>query len=89
MTILEPVEFSVDPALKGKHRRQAAGAFGSAAEGVQALVRLDRTFEPDPSSHARYSEIRAAYDEVFATVRESYPAQAAIAFPDHHPNRET
>ena len=68
---------------------QAAGAFGSASEGAQALVRLDRVFEPDPSSHARYSEIRAAYDEVFATVRESYASQAAIAFPDHHPTRES
>ena len=45
VTILEPVKLSVDPALKGRHRRQAAGAalYGIMSDLVFRTTSTDRT----------------------------------------------
>jgi sugar (pentulose or hexulose) kinase len=51
---------------------QAAGVFAGAAEGVGALVRMRRTYEPDPARHARYDELRARYEGVVRAVATTY-----------------
>ncbi len=45
-----------------------AGAFTSAADGVRALVRWDRQFDPDPQRHAAYQELRAAREQVLEQI---------------------
>jgi sugar (pentulose or hexulose) kinase len=51
---------------------QAAGRFASAADGVRELVRMRRTYEPDPARHARYRELRARHEQVFRAVSPTY-----------------
>ena len=51
---------------------QAAGVFPDVHRAVEELVRFDRTYEPDPASHARYTELRATYEEVLRAVRPTY-----------------
>ncbi len=46
--------------------------FPDVHQTVEQLVRFDRTYEPDPTSHARYTELRVAYEEVLRTVRPTY-----------------
>ena len=45
VTVLEPVKLTVDPALKGKHRRQAAGAalYGIMSDLIFRTTSTDRT----------------------------------------------
>jgi sugar (pentulose or hexulose) kinase len=51
---------------------QAAGCFASAADGVSALVRLRRVYEPDPARHARYGALRDRYERVVRAVATTY-----------------
>jgi xylulokinase len=48
----------------------AAGIFSSLDEGVAAMVRLDRTFDPDPARHARYAERFAKYQALWPLLRD-------------------
>jgi len=48
---------------------QAAGEFAGAAEGVAALVRFDRQYEPDMASHARYADLRRDYQALLDAVK--------------------
>jgi xylulokinase len=43
----------------------AAGIFADAEEGVRALVRPAKTFDPDPARHAAYRDLRAEHERVF------------------------
>jgi xylulokinase len=45
-----------------------AGVFVTAADGVRALVRWDRQFDPDPARHAAYEELRAAREHVLDQI---------------------
>lgn len=58
---------------------QAAGLFASAGQGVRALVRFNRIYEPDPQSHAVYTELRAAQKQIFDAVRPTYGASPTRA----------
>ena len=48
------------------------GRFGSIPEAQQALIRYDRTFTPDPRTHARYLEHYARYKRFYEIIREFY-----------------
>jgi xylulokinase len=49
----------------------AVGVFADVAAGVQAVVRPERTFAPDPARHALYAELRADYEHVFSLITPS------------------
>jgi len=55
-----------------------SGVFPSYQAGVEAMVRLDRTFEPDPAQHKRYAarfeEYRALYAQMKRPLREFHRA---------------
>jgi len=46
-----------------------SGDFASFEEGVAAMVRLDRRFEPDPDQHRRYAERYAQYRPLWPLLR--------------------
>jgi xylulokinase len=48
----------------------AAGVYGSAAEGVERLVRRDRIFEPDPARHAAYGHKLDQYRALFPLMKD-------------------
>lgn len=48
----------------------ACGLYRDIAEGARQLVRIRRTFEPDPALHDRYEELYAKYRRVYDCVRE-------------------
>ncbi len=45
-----------------------SGVFGSYAEGVTAMVKYERTFEPDAVQHARYSDRYAKYRQLWPLI---------------------
>ncbi len=47
----------------------ACGAFGAIAEAAAKMVRRVGRFDPDPARHARYSEVFARYERLYAAVR--------------------
>ena len=47
-----------------------AGVFDTYAEGVAAMVKLDRTFQPDPTRHTRYQERFQLYQRLEPLIRE-------------------
>ncbi len=47
-----------------------AGVFGSVEEGVEAMVRLDRVFEPDPARHAAYTGRYEQYRKLWPLMKE-------------------
>ncbi len=46
----------------------ATGTFASHAEGVQTMVKLDRTFEPDAGMHRRYQSSYETYTRLWPTL---------------------
>lgn len=48
------------------------GVYASAEEAIEALVTVDRVFEPDARRHALYSERFARYDQLYPFVQELY-----------------
>ena len=46
------------------------GLYRDIAEGARRLVRIKRTFEPDPALHDRYEELYGKYRRVYDCVRE-------------------
>ena len=48
----------------------ATGAFDSLDQGVDTMVRLGDTFEPEPESHAVYTDRFAAYRDLWPTIRD-------------------
>lgn len=57
----------------------AAGAFASAAAGVEALVHTRDTFEPRADRHAAYRELQAAWARAGTHVFRAYDALADLA----------
>ncbi len=57
----------------------ASGAFKSASEAVECLVRRDRVFEPDPARHTLYRERHALWRGLYPALRETLRAQGAWA----------
>ena len=49
----------------------AQGEFASVEEAVDCMVRINRTYEPDATLHARYAEKAALYAGI-------YPALASL-----------
>ena len=47
----------------------AAGAFRDLKEAAAAMVKRTDTYEPDPARHARYSDVYARYEKLYAAVR--------------------
>ena len=47
-----------------------AGEFASHEDGVQAMVKLDRTFEPDPARHERYRARFEQYRRIWPLIKE-------------------
>jgi xylulokinase len=47
-----------------------SGVFQDYPTGVQAMVRLDRTFEPDLAQHARYLARFEQYHQIYARMKE-------------------
>ncbi len=45
------------------------GAFASFEEGVNAMIALDRAFEPDMAAHARYAENYAQYRQLWPLLQ--------------------
>ncbi len=69
VTILEPVKLSVDPALKGKRRRQAAGAalYGIMSDLVFRTTSTDRTvFEAVLTAANQHGKKRVAVEDPLA-----------------------
>jgi xylulokinase len=56
-----------------------SGVFPSCQAGVEAMVRLDRTFEPDPAMHGRYAarfeEYRRLYTQMKTPLRDFHRAE--------------
>ena len=48
-----------------------AGVFGSLAEGAEAMVRVDRTYEPDPSNATLYDELYKAWTATYEGLSAS------------------
>jgi xylulokinase len=48
----------------------ATNTFDSLQQGVDTMVRLGETFEPDPESRAAYTERFAAYRDLWPTIRD-------------------
>jgi xylulokinase len=46
-----------------------SGIFPNYAAGVEAMVRLDRTFTPDPAQHARYAARFEQYRQLYALMK--------------------
>ena len=51
---------------------QGAGEFTDAADGVKRLVQFRRLYQPDPESHARYTELRQRYELVLDAFRPMF-----------------
>ncbi len=71
VTVLEPVKLEVDPALKGKARRQAAGAalYGIMSDLVFRTTSMDRTvFEAVLEAAERHGKGRVAVEDPVAGV---------------------
>jgi xylulokinase len=47
-----------------------SGAFGSFSDGVEAMVKLEHSFDPDPAQHARYAERYALYKPLWPLLRD-------------------
>ena len=47
-----------------------SGAFASFSAGVEAMVKLEQSFEPDPAQHARYAERYALYKPLWPLLRD-------------------
>jgi xylulokinase len=47
-----------------------SGAFSSYQEGVEAMVRLDRTFEPNLSMHQRYTRRFQKYQQLWPLMQD-------------------
>ena len=47
------------------------GFFTDAAEGAEAMVNLEERFEPNPHTHAQYTEIAAIYRDAFTALRQA------------------
>jgi sugar (pentulose or hexulose) kinase len=71
-TAVEPASAAVGAVILAG---QAAGEFKDPADGVDALVRFARIYEPDLERHQRYAELRHGYAEVFEAVRRTYRLQ--------------
>jgi len=54
-----------------------SGAFASYREGVEAMVRLDRTFEPDPEMHKRYQPRFEQYRQLWPLMQGYLQSLAA------------
>ena len=54
VTVLEPVKLQIDPALRGKYRRQAAGAASTAIMQIM----IYRTTSADRTLHTPWSRPR-------------------------------
>jgi len=48
-----------------------AGIFGSLAEGAEAMVRVDRSYEPDPSNARLYDELYGAWISTYEGLANS------------------
>jgi len=48
----------------------ALGVWGGLDEATDALVREDRTFEPDASEHERYGEVYETYAQAWPTIAD-------------------
>lgn len=59
----------------------ATGIFKSVAEGVRAMVRLDKTFDPNPAMHDRYQPQCARYKRLFPVFREYLHSDSHFAEP--------
>ena len=46
-----------------------AGVFRSVEEGVEAMVRLDRVFEPDPARHEEYAGNYEQYRKLWPLMK--------------------
>jgi xylulokinase len=55
-----------------------SGEFSSFREGVEAMIKLDRCFDPDPVRHQRYAERYELYKPLWPLMRE-YLQQLATA----------
>lgn len=66
---------------------QSIGEFRTAAAGVERLVRFERTYEPDPASHARYTELRKSYEIMLDAVRPLFQTQSPPSGGDAHLDR--
>jgi xylulokinase len=64
---------------------QSAGEFTDAAEGVKRLVRFERLYQPDPQSHARYTELRGRYELMLDALRPLFRTPPADGGP-HAPS---
>jgi len=49
----------------------AAGVFPDVSAGVQALIRPDTHFDPDPARHAVYRALRSAHERAFHSIPSS------------------
>jgi xylulokinase len=47
-----------------------SGAFASFSDGVEAMVKLEHSFDPDPAQHARYAERYALYRPLWPLLRD-------------------
>jgi xylulokinase len=47
-----------------------SGIFSSAEEGVKAMVRLEKSFEPDPVMHSRYGELYEKYTRLWPLMKD-------------------
>ncbi len=54
-----------------------AGVFKNYAEGVDAMVKLERTFEPDPRQHERYQTRYQRYQQLWPLMAD-YLRELAI-----------
>ncbi|MBU0640300.1 MAG: hypothetical protein KKB50_15650 [Planctomycetes bacterium] len=59
-----------------------SGVLQSFEEGVAAMVRLGRTFQPDPKQHTRYQPSYEHYRKLWPLMRDYLPKLAALSRSD-------
>jgi len=56
----------------------AAGIYGSVQEACDAVIRKDKTAEPDDGAHRAYMKYYGLYRELYPALKEKYRELAAL-----------
>ena len=50
----------------------AAGIHTSIAESAKRMIRIERTFEPDPGHRRLYDELYGIYTQIYPSLKHAY-----------------
>jgi xylulokinase len=56
----------------GIHAAAAVGLYKDTNEAADAMTGTEKTFEPDPASHARYADIFEAYRSIYPGLKDTF-----------------